>query len=95
MDPDTFNKIRIGADFELVMKNILDFLDIKEKYGYKHVHTRTSMTIIEQGIDDLDKFKITPKLERNIKKYIKTIKNYNLLEEIKLSSFSEWLAHRA
>ena len=46
-------------------------------------------------IDDLDKFKITPKLERNIKKYIKTIKNYNLLEEIKLSSFSEWLAHRA
>lgn len=46
-------------------------------------------------IDDLDKFKITPKLENNIKKYVKTIKNYNLLEEIKWTSFSEWLAHRA
>jgi len=57
MDPDTFNKIRVGADYEVVMKNILDFLDIKEKYGYKHVHTRTSMTIIEQDVDDLEKFK--------------------------------------
>jgi 8-oxo-dGTP pyrophosphatase MutT (NUDIX family) len=46
-------------------------------------------------IDDLDKFKITPKLEKNIKKYVKVIKNYNLLEEIKWTSFSEWLAHRA
>ena len=57
MDPDTFNKIRLGADYEKVMKNIHNFLDIKEKYGYKHVATRTSMTIIEQGVDDLDSFK--------------------------------------
>ena len=34
MDPDTFNKIRLGADYEKVMKNIHNFLDIKEKYGF-------------------------------------------------------------
>ena len=57
MDPDTFNKIRVGADYDKVIENILRFLDIKEKNGYDHVHTRASMTIIEQDIEDLEKFK--------------------------------------
>jgi len=57
MDPETFNKIRVGADFQDVMDNILRFIEIKEKNGYNHVHTRASMTIIEHDIDDLEKFK--------------------------------------
>jgi len=57
MDPDTYNKIRLGANYDEVMENILRFLDIKKKYGYEHVHTRASMTIIEHDVDDLKKFK--------------------------------------
>ena len=34
MDPDTYNKIRLGANYDEVMENILQFLDIKKKYGY-------------------------------------------------------------
>ena len=47
-------------------------------------------------IDDLGKFKISPKLKKNIKKYIRTIrKKLNPLKEMALETFSEWLAHRA
>jgi 8-oxo-dGTP diphosphatase len=48
-------------------------------------------------IDDLSKFKISPKLKMNMKKYIKTIKKYNLLKETSIEwlAFSEWLAYRA
>ncbi len=56
MDPDTYNNIRIGADYDKVMENIMRFIEIKNSYGYKHVHTRTSMTIIEQGSQDLIEF---------------------------------------
>tara|TARA_Y100000590_G_C15734977_1_gene1018256 strand:+ start:1642 stop:2775 length:1134 start_codon:yes stop_codon:yes gene_type:complete len=57
MDPETYNKIRVGADFQKVIDNILGFLEIKKKFGYENVHTRASMTIMGQDIEDLEKFK--------------------------------------
>ena len=57
MDPDTYNKIRLGASFDKVVENIVRFIEIKNAKGYDHVHTRTSLTVIEHDIDDLEKFK--------------------------------------
>ena len=57
MDPDTYNNIRVGADYDKVMGNILRFMEIKNKGNYKHVHTRTSLTVIKHEIEDLIEFK--------------------------------------
>ena len=56
-DPDTFNKIRIGTDYDKVVTNIHKFLEIKEKGGYDNVQTRISMTVMSQDVVDLDNFK--------------------------------------
>ena len=56
-DPRTFNEIRIGADYEKVVANIHNFLEIKEKMGYDNVQTRISMTVIKQDLAELGRFK--------------------------------------
>lgn len=44
--PDSFNKIRIGTDYETVVNNVLNFVKIKNDGNYKHVQTRVSMTML-------------------------------------------------
>ena len=56
-DPRTFNEIRIGADYEKVVANIHQFLEIKEKMGYDNVQTRISMTVIKHDLSELIRFK--------------------------------------
>jgi radical SAM protein with 4Fe4S-binding SPASM domain len=43
---ETFNKIRIGTDYEIVLKNIKNFMKIKNNGNFKHVQTRVSMTVL-------------------------------------------------
>ena len=43
---ETFNKIRIGTEYETVLKNIKNFMKIKNDGDYKHVQTRVSMTVL-------------------------------------------------
>jgi len=59
INPDTFNKIRIGTDYDTVVNNILNFLRIKNEGNYKHVQTRTSMTVLpgmEKEAEEYTKF---------------------------------------
>lgn len=55
--PEKFNRIRIGADYDKVVGNILRFIEIKNAGGHEKVHTRVSMTIMENDVDELVKFK--------------------------------------
>lgn len=55
---EQFEKIRIGAHYESVIKNIENFLRIKEEGNYKHVQTRVSMVVM-------------PGMERIIPEYTK------------------------
>jgi radical SAM protein with 4Fe4S-binding SPASM domain len=56
---ETFNKIRIGTNYETVLKNIKNFMKIKNDGDYKHVQTRVSMTVLpgmEKEMEDFAKF---------------------------------------
>lgn len=55
--PDKYNKIRIGADYDKVIANIMRFLELKKKGGHKKVHTRVSLTVMENDVEELIKFK--------------------------------------
>ena len=56
MDRDTYNKIRLGASYDKVLKNIHRFIEIKNKYGYEKVHTRVSMTVMKPDIESIEQF---------------------------------------
>jgi hypothetical protein len=43
--PEEYERIRIGARFDQVIRNILTFIDLKEDLGLRHVQTRVSMVI--------------------------------------------------
>ena len=45
IDPKTFNKIRIGADYHQVVENIKNFMKIVKEENYKHVQTRVAMVV--------------------------------------------------
>jgi MoaA/NifB/PqqE/SkfB family radical SAM enzyme len=46
INPESFNKIRIGTNYETVVKNIRNFMKIKNEGNYNHVQTRISMTML-------------------------------------------------
>jgi len=58
--PEKYNKIRVGADYHEVIKNIKNFMRIKNEGNYKHVQTRTSMVVLpgtpQEEIDAYTKF---------------------------------------
>ncbi|MEX0764802.1 MAG: radical SAM protein [Nitrosopumilaceae archaeon] len=57
--PETFNKIRIGTDYETVVTNIKNFVRIKNEGNYKHVQTRVSMVVLpgmEKEAEEYTKF---------------------------------------
>lgn len=58
INPDTFNKIRIGTDYLSVVNNIKNFARIKNERNFKHVQTRVSMVVL-------------PGMEKEIEKYTK------------------------
>lgn len=45
INADTYNKIRVGADYYQVEKNVIDFCTLA-KAEYPHVQTRISMTVL-------------------------------------------------
>ncbi len=53
---EKYNRIRIGADYDKVVENIIRFCEIKKKGGFDHVQTRVSMTVMEHDADELEKF---------------------------------------
>lgn len=55
--PEKFSKIRVGADFHQVVKNVKKFVELKHKLGYKHVQTRISMVIIDHTKEELEDYK--------------------------------------
>jgi radical SAM protein with 4Fe4S-binding SPASM domain len=42
IDPETYNKIRVGADFHQVVANIKKFMQVKKEGKFDHVQTRIS-----------------------------------------------------
>lgn len=54
---ETFQKIRVGADYDLIMRNIDMFLELKEKGGYTLPVTRASMVLQEDNADEVEQFK--------------------------------------
>lgn len=55
IDKEKFEKYRIGSDFDQIMKNVLYFLELKEKTG-RSVKTLVNMTVQDEMKDDVDKF---------------------------------------
>ncbi|TLX80362.1 MAG: radical SAM protein [Thaumarchaeota archaeon] len=53
---ERFNKIRIGADYDTVVKNIINFVKIKNEGNYKHVQTRTSMVVMPSNKHEVEEF---------------------------------------
>lgn len=52
-----YNKIRVGADFDKVVKNIKKFVELKNKLGCKHVQTRVSMVLMKNTKKELEDYK--------------------------------------
>jgi radical SAM protein with 4Fe4S-binding SPASM domain len=55
--PEKYNKIRVGADFHQVVKNIKKFVELRNKLGHKHVQTRVSMVLMENTPRELEDYK--------------------------------------
>jgi len=56
---EQYDKIRIGAHYETTIKNITNFMKIKNEGDYKHVQTRVGMVVLpgtEKIIDEYTKF---------------------------------------
>jgi|SRR3972149_11093306 len=56
INADNFNKIRVGADYKVVVDNIKKFIKIKNEGKYKHVQTRTSMVVMPQNKNEVDAY---------------------------------------
>lgn len=54
---EKYNRIRVGADFDAVIKNIINFVDIRNKGGYRHVQARVSMVVMDNDPEELEDFK--------------------------------------
>lgn len=54
--PEKYNRIRIGAEYDSVVENIIRFCEIKRKGGFDHVQTRVSMTVMENDAEELEAF---------------------------------------
>lgn len=55
IDKEKFEKYRVGSDFEQIMKNVLYFLETRERLGLT-VETMVNMTVQEEMRQDVDKF---------------------------------------
>lgn len=56
INPDSFNKIRIGTNYETVVNNIKNFVKIKNEKQCKHVQTRVSMTVLPNLTKEIEPF---------------------------------------
>lgn len=54
---EKYNAIRVGADFDQVIKNIKNFVKIKNEGDYKHVQTRVSMVVMGNPREELEEYK--------------------------------------
>ena len=55
--PEKYNEIRKGSDFHRIVRNIENFMRIKEEGGYKSVQTRASMVLMDQDEQELEDYK--------------------------------------
>lgn len=56
INKETYEKIRVGGNFEQTMENINEFLEIKKAMGRKLPVTRVSFVKTKQNIDQVDGF---------------------------------------
>lgn len=56
VDPKKYEKIRVGAKFDEVVKNIKYLCELKKK-KYPHVQTRASMVLMEGNKDEFENYK--------------------------------------
>lgn len=54
--PEEFNKMRPGADYHQVVKNIKNFIKIKDEGNYRHVQTRTSMVVMPTNAHEVEEY---------------------------------------
>ncbi len=55
--PGKYNKVRVGADFHQVVRNVKKFVELRNKLGYKHVQTRISMVRMDHTREELKNYK--------------------------------------
>lgn len=58
-EPQTYERIRVGARLKDVIANIRQFLDLKRKLGKHHVQTGVNMVVLEENrheIQDMKRF---------------------------------------
>ncbi len=55
IDREKFERFRIGSDYERIIKNVLNFLDLKDARG-SNIITRVNMTLQDEMKGDVDGF---------------------------------------
>lgn len=53
---ETYKKVRIGGDFNKVMKNFLDFLEVKKKFGKSYPRVRVSFVYMDVNKHESQQF---------------------------------------
>ncbi|MCA9407330.1 MAG: radical SAM protein [Candidatus Omnitrophica bacterium] len=56
LNRETYSKMRVGGDFDVTMRNINHFLEVKKKLGKKLPITRVSFLKAKENINELDDF---------------------------------------
>jgi MoaA/NifB/PqqE/SkfB family radical SAM enzyme len=54
--PETYEAIRVKADYERTNSNIRRFLDLKTQGGYAHPYVNLQIIQMEQTVDEIDEF---------------------------------------
>ena len=55
LDKEKFERYRIGADYEMILENVLNFLELNKKAG-KKVFITVNMTVQEEMKDEVENF---------------------------------------
>lgn len=56
INPERFNQMRPGAEYHSVVKNIKNFMKIKNEGDYKHIQTRTSMVVMPSNQHEVEEY---------------------------------------
>lgn len=53
---ETYNSIRTGGDYERVIKNIFDFIEVRKKLKQSHPRLRVSFVVMPENKHEMDSF---------------------------------------
>lgn len=79
MTKETYEKYRIGGNFDEIKNNIMDFMETKRIYGFKKPHVTLSFLVFkwnEHEIDDIKDFCKENKINNLLLKYARSCFSY-------------------